>query len=233
MKNSNFILFLSVYVLVQVLQVSNAEPYDYMQFVLQYPPGLCYSLPKGQCISPLPTKFTIHGIWPSNNSGIFVTCPKALAKHPFVAAQITTPLKVNLSKSWPSVLKSKTNLQFWQHEYEKHGACAVESGTPPLTQKSYFERGDQLWNLYDIYGVLNKSGIKPNATSPYNMTQLLTPIKTKIGSNPVIKCKKSTNKYVLQEVIICMDHQAKKILTCPSSIKTNCQDPSGKIYYVA
>ncbi|PRQ48395.1 putative ribonuclease T(2) [Rosa chinensis] len=159
MKNSNFIILLSVYVLVvQVLNVSNAEPYEYMQFVLQYPPGVCYDTSKGYCISPLPTKFHVHGIWPSNFSDIHVTCGQALKNNPLDNAQMT-PLQMDLVNSWPSVLTTKSNMWFWEHEYKKHGACTVESGVPPFTQKSYFEKGHQLWNQYDIHSVLDQSGI--------------------------------------------------------------------------
>ncbi|PRQ48516.1 putative ribonuclease T(2) [Rosa chinensis] len=236
MKNSNFIILLSVYALVQVLNVSNAEPYEYMQFVLQYPPGVCYDQSKGHCISPLPTKFHVHGIWPSNFSNTLVRCGHALRNNPFHKVQMT-PLQTDLGNSWPSVLTQNNNMQFWEHEYREHGACAVESGVPPFTQRSYFEKGHQLWNQYDILAVLRQSGIKPGTATSYTMTQLVTAIQKKIGSNntPLIMCRRTALGYTLKEVIICLDHQATNVISCALNNirKTDCRDPSGKVYYVA
>ncbi|XP_004289553.1 PREDICTED: ribonuclease S-4-like [Fragaria vesca subsp. vesca] len=186
MKNSVFVFFLSVYVLVQLIKLSNAEPFEYMQFVLQYPLGVCYGTQKGDSKSPLPTKFTVHSIWPSNFSDTRVVCRQALISHPFNNAQMTSSLQTDLTNSWPSVITKKSDMQFWQHEYEEHGACSVDKGVPLFTQKSYSERGNQLWNQYDIHALLDQSNIKPDSSKPCKMTEIVAAIQKKIGKNTLL-----------------------------------------------
>ncbi|XP_040369239.1 extracellular ribonuclease LE-like [Rosa chinensis] len=167
----------------------------------------------------MPTKFHVHGIWPSNFSDIEVTCGQALTNNPFDKAQMT-PLQTDLVNSWPSVLITKSNMWFWEHEYENHGACTVESGVPQFTQKSYFEKGHQLWNQYDIHSVLDQSGIKPSTAKSYTMTQL-----SQQGSQGAESHRKNIKHSLIEIAEIMKTRSMAKDLS--GIVKENRQGPQG------
>ncbi|PRQ37055.1 putative ribonuclease T(2) [Rosa chinensis] len=132
---------------------SHAEPFEYLQFVLQYARGSCVNVKK--CIPParLPAKFTVHGIWPTNISKQeVIECTAAVKLHSFDGNLITPSLKTDLLQSWPSVRRDKDNMTFWEHEYNKHGSCTA----PAITQTAYFERAHKFWKEYDLYSVLEQ-----------------------------------------------------------------------------
>ncbi len=63
---------------------------------------------------------TIHGLWPSLKSGKQLsTCTSGVS----IVDDGSTLFK-NMKQYWPSFAKS--NKEFWEHEYNKHGYCMVE-----------------------------------------------------------------------------------------------------------
>ncbi|XP_062002138.1 ribonuclease S-7-like [Rosa rugosa] len=131
---------------------SRAEPYEYLQFVLQYARGYCVNVKKCIPRASLPAKFTVHGIWPTNISKTVIECTAAEKLHSFNRTLITPSLETDLLQSWPSVRTDKDNMTFWKHEYNTHGSCTA----PAITQTAYFERAHKFWKEYDLYSVLEQ-----------------------------------------------------------------------------
>ena len=89
------------------------QTYDYIELRTEYRDG----------------NWTIHGLWPDKYDGSWPQyCNSSIKFNP----NSLIPLKSRLSVYWPSY--SKSPLQFYKHEFEKHGTCI----TYPKVHKSNF-----------------------------------------------------------------------------------------------
>ncbi|KAH1047238.1 hypothetical protein J1N35_038022 [Gossypium stocksii] len=114
---------------------------SFYKLSLQWPPATC-NVGKLNCTPPIPSKFTIHGIWPqdSNDKPIppynkINPCtpkiPTPLTKLP----EILHPIQENLTSLWPNLIDGNNltaNYKFWEYEWEKHGTCS-DFPDDPLT----------------------------------------------------------------------------------------------------
>ena len=100
---------------------STKQNYDSYVMAVQWANGYCSAVNCGNKNANVERNtMTIHGLWPGLKTG------KQLA-------QCTSGVKiiddgsstfVNMRKYWPSF--GKSNKDFWEHEYNKHGYCMVE-----------------------------------------------------------------------------------------------------------
>ncbi|KAL4607700.1 hypothetical protein ACB092_09G193900 [Castanea dentata] len=125
-----------------------AEPYDYFQLVLQWPPTVCH----GTCTRPVQQNFTIHGLWPSNSTK--PELPINCSPSPFNPALIKD-LKPRLDKCWPNL--TGENEDFWKNQWETHGTCSEDT----YSEHGYFSKALTLKKNVDILGYLDNGGIKP------------------------------------------------------------------------
>nr|XP_028965058.1 ribonuclease-like storage protein [Malus domestica] len=99
-----------------------ATPYDIFQFVQQSPIVFC--LRSGICGNQpvLRHTFTTHGLWLSNFTD--PSAPILCAGTLFDRNQMNADhnLQLLLSNSWPNFNIRRTNMDFWAHEYNKHGS---------------------------------------------------------------------------------------------------------------
>nr|GEU61794.1 ribonuclease 2-like [Tanacetum cinerariifolium] len=103
--------------------------------VLQWAPGVCSGNSGVACqINPVPTEFTIHGLWPEPNG--------APSTDSFNGQKLAT-LATELSRYWPNLKSSQQqiafNIDFWKGEWNKHGQY---SG---LGVREYFEKSLELY----------------------------------------------------------------------------------------
>jgi hypothetical protein len=93
-------------------------------------PNLVFDLQRCSVNSP----WTIHGLWPQ-----WGTC----CSGPTFSLNAIADLVPALDREWPSCPQFKTsNVDFWTHEWKKHGTC---SG---LSQHTYFQNSLQLLRAY-------------------------------------------------------------------------------------
>lgn len=97
------------------------------------------------------------------------------------------PILPDLQKHWSSV--SGNNTIFWQHEWLKHGSCAIES-TVFKSELSYFTFSLELNKKYNITAILNNYGILPNDTKPYKYSDFTDAIFNNLNVLPHIECFK-------------------------------------------
>ncbi|XP_021802946.1 extracellular ribonuclease LE-like [Prunus avium] len=204
---------------------THGQPYDYLQYVLQWPNTKCV---KARCIPGIQkTEFTTHGLWPTNLSKI-LTCNSA-SKFSSTMLQNDATLVSKLKTSWPNleqrVAQGKDNdMWFWAMEYEKHGTCAKFS-----SQNTYLSKACDLWEENKIKDIFAKHKIIPrNAT--YKDVLLTNAIQMETRSSPLLLCHRVNGGDLLWEVVLCYDDTAKKRMNCSdqSARQTNC---GTDIYY--
>ena len=102
-------------------ETKSKQYFDSYVFALQWPNGYCHV---NNCQSVLEKYekniLTIHGLWPSLKIGnLLRSCTSGVE-----IVEENTELFKNMNKYWPSF--QKPNVEFWKHEYNRHGYCMVE-----------------------------------------------------------------------------------------------------------
>ncbi|GJU26581.1 extracellular ribonuclease LE [Tanacetum coccineum] len=173
-------------------------PPQVTSFILavQWPPGVCSGNSGVTCqINPVPTEFTIHGLWPE---------PKgALSTEIFDANELAT-LASKLNKYWPN-LESKQqqvvfNIDFWKAEWTKHGRY---SG---LGVREYFEMSLELHKDagQGLKAKLAAENIIPTIYNTYKLVNIQAAVnKINDGFSSTIICVQrqgSGNQQQIQEI---------------------------------
>ncbi|ONI06619.1 hypothetical protein PRUPE_5G070500 [Prunus persica] len=194
---------------------THGQPYDYLQYVLQWQKTKCLKV--GKRCTPY-EKFTTHGLWPTNLSKI-LTCKSA--------SKFSSTM---MKKSWPNleqrVAQGKDNdMWFWAMEYEKHGICAKFS-----SQNTYLSKACDLWEENKIKEIFEHHKIFPTNATSYKDVLLMNAIEMETRSSPLLLCHRVNGDYLLWEVVLCYDDTAKKRMNCSdqSARQTNC---GTDIYY--
>nr|KYP40893.1 Extracellular ribonuclease LE [Cajanus cajan] len=94
--------------------------YDYLKLAQQWPKSYCnFQIQFGSktCKKPIPLRFTIHGLWPSNTSISSQPnpCP---SNNQFVNQQVIKRFGSRLQLDWPNL--SGDDNKFWNLEWKKH-----------------------------------------------------------------------------------------------------------------
>ncbi|KAI9084428.1 hypothetical protein K1719_033618 [Acacia pycnantha] len=86
-------------------------------------------------------------------------------------------LRSSLQKEWPTLAcPSGNGIQFWSHEWEKHGTCSESV----LQQHDYFEAALTLKQKSNLLQALNSAGIEANRGS-YSLNNIKGAIKEATG----------------------------------------------------
>ncbi|GAB4849885.1 hypothetical protein Ancab_004684, partial [Ancistrocladus abbreviatus] len=201
---------------------------DHYILALTWPWGFCNT---SSCsANPVPDRFTIHGLWPVGppSPGQKATTAKNSLHHCKTGQpldkRITGSLSGLLEYYWPNVttMRPADAEKFWEHEYMKHGSCCV----PPLTQKEYFERPIELLQRYDILEQLLVNG-NVKAGTPTKVSTIMKSFSGRQPSDikePIVKCRqssKTTTKWYLTELYLCLDSSAQQFVNCSNIYKAN------------
>ncbi|XP_076002136.1 ribonuclease T2-like isoform X1 [Genypterus blacodes] len=152
-----------------------------LRFTVQWPAAFCLSLDNSsQCrIPPDVHGWTIHGLWP-------LRAQKCCKCWPMFPSDVQD-LEAKLNEQWPSLLKAKSNFQFWKDEWNKHGVCAgcVEGFNSPL---QYFQICLKLRGRFDFHKALEDAGITPSCQQPYKLAQLRSILNPLLGDKHELQC---------------------------------------------
>uniref|UniRef100_A0A1A8QFF8 Uncharacterized protein n=1 Tax=Nothobranchius pienaari TaxID=704102 RepID=A0A1A8QFF8_9TELE len=152
-------------------------------FTQQWPGGFCQSLyNETHCrIAQSINNWTIHGLWPLRDQYCCSCWPMFHSD--------VEELETDLTEYWPSLLKTRTQFQFWRGEWYKHGACAacVEGFNSP---QKYFQICLKLRQQFDISRILEAAGITPSCKQPYKVQEVRSVLEPHLGVKHEIQCVK-------------------------------------------
>jgi len=152
-----------------------------------------------------PSIWSIHGIWPTE-TGSFG--PNFCTKVKFVEQEIKS-IEEQLNEYWYEINAEKDGINFWTHEWTKHGSCAMSS--PKMdTQLKYFQMGLSLRQQYDLYTLLKDSGIYPKASPQgYSSSDIVRALQNTLKATPHIQCYSTKvngkEEHHLLAVEVCLD----------------------------
>jgi ribonuclease T2 len=187
------------------LDMSTRVDFDYLLLSLNWPGSACMTLSPCKAVTPKYTNFTIHGLWPNNHNG----------RGPENCGEVFDYNKVqslieDLRLYWADFKPDEPN--FWKHEFDKHGSCAVSAGVFK-DQYDYFLQTINLVRRMPIHTALQSAGFIPSNTKTYHREELLSVVESAVGAKPFITCDK--RKYV-KEMRFCFDKQLKP-MKCQST----------------
>jgi ribonuclease T2 len=203
---------------------------DFYYFVQRWPATYCHwtGTRSDYCCSPQKgngvSKFSIHGLWPTYYQGYWPqNCCSVNKNSRYCLDRQFNPQKIlhledNLNWYWASIrytgssrCSTKINVEFWRHEWEKHGTCSR------LYLEQYFQNTISLRDSIDLHGALKTAGIHPNG-SDYSLTDITNAIRHRTGKHPRITCNENlVGKSQLFEVYLCVELDAYTLMDCPSS----------------
>ncbi|GAU35494.1 hypothetical protein TSUD_384490 [Trifolium subterraneum] len=191
-------------------ETSVAAPYHHLTRTDQWPSATCFKGYK-PCKHPIPSYFTLHGIWPSNKASHPEWCTPPL----FDPTEITS-LVSKLSIAWPSLFVDDEKM--WEHQWNRHGSCSA------FKEYDYFKLGIDIWEEYNLTSILENNGIRPGGF--YRMEKIRDAIAySRIGFKPSLVC----DGKLLKEIKLCLDPLGQSYIACPR-LSRSCK---GKVYFRA
>ncbi|XP_054790712.1 ribonuclease MC-like [Prosopis cineraria] len=149
--------------------------FDYFSLILRWPNGFC-KMENANCQPAVPKQhFTIHGLWPSRNSGGDKTCCPPLNP---VTDDILKALEGDLLEYWPALEDASSfdkGKELWGRQWLKHGTCCQEK----YNAKDYFKIATQSAQKYSklILETMKKKDILPDGTTTYEADKVLKAIE--------------------------------------------------------
>ncbi|KAL0002729.1 hypothetical protein SO802_016510 [Lithocarpus litseifolius] len=194
-----------------LLCVSQSQDFNFFYFVQQWPGSYCDT--KQSCCYPNTGKpsadFGIHALWPNYKDGSYPS--NCDPNNSFNQAMISDLIS-NMQKNWPSLAcPSSNSIQFWTHEWEKHGTCSESV----LNQHGYFDTALNLKGKTNLLKALKIAGINPDGNS-YSLQNIKNAIKGAIGYTPWIECNvDASGNSQLYQIYLCVDTSGSSLIECP------------------
>ncbi|KAI4305261.1 hypothetical protein L6164_028635 [Bauhinia variegata] len=201
---------------------SKRPEFHHFLLALTWPNAFC-KLPGGTC-KPSPPKqdFTIHGLWPQDQSGFGVFDCQETAP---LTYDILEQRRQKLLDFWPrlySASKFEWSKDLWRDQWCKHGTCSSEMFSPD----KYIDKAITLGSTYGprIKNKLEAADIKPNGKA-YSWKKMVEAIKEATDNRNVrLICEKDTSgKLLLSEIQICFESDAETLKDCARPTPVDCQ----------
>jgi ribonuclease T2 len=187
------------------MQESNQhnDSFDYLIFRQIWPESSCMYPGEHSCsIAKNISTWVVHGLWPSIKSEIG---PAFCQKIPFNFDSIKWLLP-NLLEFWPNLYTDTPLSSFWEHEWTKHGTCAVNQVPNINNESDYFNVTLALRDHFDFGPILKASNIVPDDLRLYDLAEIKTAIKSVLNVEPMIVCYilKDSDVQYLSQMQICL-----------------------------
>lgn len=185
------------------------KSWDYMVFTQTWPKASCikfnHSRGRSCTLNPKINQWTIHGIWPNNaaKDGPFYCQPSWKFDEKAIL-----DIEASLDLHWPNIIDKTPHLNFWKHEWEKHGTCAASLDTLNSEHK-YFQHGIQFNTKWNLLNILGAADIKPSMNQTYKADDIKTTIEKTTNSRVNVGCIyiSDFDYQLLVQVEICLDKQ--------------------------
>ncbi|GAB1863237.1 Ribonuclease Oy [Camponotus japonicus] len=204
---------------------SKSSNFDVVIFTQQWPLTTCFiweeSSKHHTCLLPKRDEWTIHGIWPTkyNTKG-----PECCNTSLLFNASVLAPLESQLKEKWMDIHNGSNPYLFWEHEWEKHGTCAIKIEALGNEYK-YFKKGLTFLDTYNMIDILPKANIFPG--QKYMVEDMLIGIQQVLNKRCQIICvqNEETGELYVSEIRICFD-KTLQLIDCDGiyEFPTNCKE---------
>lgn len=170
---------------------------------------------------PMPSylnSFTVHGLWPQRQDNTWPSfCNNS---YPYRYSEIAGILH-QLDVAWFDSLHGHVNgSDFWSHEWEKHGTCAMVGDRSMIgSELGYFQAAISLHDQITEVAWLAQAGITPADPSQtmYDTDKFLSAMSDQLGQQAMIKCSHKDGNTVINNFGVCID-KSLSVMACPDSL---------------
>lgn len=229
------VLLLCVLTSLNIYETKAYTDFDYLVLRQYWPFTSCKFPGNNTCSVPENiNNWVIHGLWPnyyvprSSNYG-----PSFCNVSDEFNLGLVKPLMTELTTHWPNLYDDTPLDSLWQHEWDKHGTCAL--GVDGINnQMDYFNSTLMLRTKYDFGHILSSNYIEPKTKeSSYLLGEFLGAFINDLNVKPATACflDETTNKQYIGEMHICFNKKF-VLIDCdfkPTRIKRNVVDGKGEI----
>eukprot|EP01023_Acetabularia_acetabulum_P046595 TRINITY_DN4823_c0_g1_i4.p4 TRINITY_DN4823_c0_g1~~TRINITY_DN4823_c0_g1_i4.p4 ORF type:complete len:229 (-),score=16.60 TRINITY_DN4823_c0_g1_i4:1505-2191(-) len=195
--------------------IQEEDSFDFYYFVRLWLGGECQN---DKCVFVRVNDFTIHGLWPNYSNGKWPQWCNVRTNQ-FQEDKITDILG-ELETWWPSSQnKANADEEFWAHEWNKHGTCALPEFD--YSEYNFFQTILNMHHQYNITDALDYNNIMPNEYVKYSIFDLEESVSSYFGARARVSCWGDG----LSEVWMCYDLDL-NLIDCPVQ-QSNC----GDVYY--
>jgi len=160
---------------------------------------------KGQshkCRIPKQQSWPLHGVWPSRSGSKMGPqfCNNSLEFDP----SLLSPIMPQMDEFWPDVELPNHHNSLWEHEWTKHGTCAMQ--LPDMdSQLRYFSKGCSLSRATPIFSWLGYDDILPGRS--YTLARIWRALLNGTrGFRPRVDCMYINKKPYLAQIKVCYDN---------------------------
>ncbi|XP_054156059.1 ribonuclease Oy-like [Oppia nitens] len=189
--------------------------FDYILLANQWPEAFCET---NKCTAHRDV-WSIHGGWPqwSNTS---TKWPQNCCFEREFDSGLLDPIKPKLLANWRTLKSSGTDDQFWSHEWQTHGTCAMRA---PLLrgELNYFQGTLKMFDQLALDKWLSVAGIVPSMDKAYEVSALHSAIESALGRRVAIECltKKHNNSPILSQLNVCIGKDDLRPIDCPDNVQ--------------
>jgi len=219
------IVCLCITALMLSVQLSDAWYFDNYVYATQWPASFCFDdsaskkFGSDHCDrNKNITTWTIHGLWPSVNETYPNYCNGTSCT---LSDDDIGPLEDQMRAVWPSFGGVGDGLEFWKHEWCKHGTCAANI-TFLNSPVKFFKYVIGLHADLSLLKNLSKNlGILPRTNLCYSYEQVVGGINKYFKESVIVSCTydKESKRQHLGQIEICFDKQFQK--TCNPTVMAN------------
>ena len=164
-------------------------------------------------LSLLSEDFTIHGLWPNRADGSW---PQYCNESARFAPKAVDSIRAQLKAAWPS-FGDGGDVNFWRHEWLRHGTCA--GGSMSVNETAYFATALALNDRLPLLPALEDAGIRPSNTVARPHSVVVAALKKGLGVTPAVHCGSGKGRSKVTEVWVCIDKDGETAIDCPPAIK--------------
>ncbi|XP_044163167.1 ribonuclease Oy-like isoform X2 [Acropora millepora] len=164
------------------------------------------------CVPEGITSWTIHGLWPT--VGVEHKPVWCNSSWPFDES-IIEDLRPKLEKQWPSFEKSHNDIEFWGHEWDKHGTCSTNLAYLN-TEQEYFNLALKLNHKLNVSNALELHGITPSNKWTYKVNHIVNALHEYFQVLPTVSCCDKDSGKMLSSVELCLNKTLPlALMDCP------------------
>eukprot|EP01016_Furgasonia_blochmanni_P020903 TRINITY_DN23285_c0_g1_i3.p1 TRINITY_DN23285_c0_g1~~TRINITY_DN23285_c0_g1_i3.p1 ORF type:complete len:348 (-),score=30.23 TRINITY_DN23285_c0_g1_i3:139-1182(-) len=238
-----------------VLLLTHVACYNYYVLSSNWQGSVCKHM---KCLEKeitkiVPSKFNLHGLWPSNLKG---EDPLSCRHSPIHFDKLGKDINQKMERHWSGLFHSR--FMFISHEWSKHGTCwndtlgesvwrkvaskssvmrrfitAVFGYDPEVRkQRGYIQKAIDINLRYNMFDILGRGSITPRDKEPYQVGQIRRAIAQALNITSFdLSCLSKQHEQYLERVFVCLDLHYKPI-DCPKKHRRgDACDPTQSIYY--
>jgi len=177
--------------------------FDVLIFTQHWPYTTCLDWEEkrhGSCSKIGRPAWSVHGLWPTQFHRIAPSFCNV--SWPF-DVNVLADIRGDMDTYWPDIELRDVPNSLWDHEWSKHGTCAVGQVDGVSSEEQYFHTGCRLARENPVSEWLTEAGISPSDTQRQPLEGVWQAVLAGAGTRPHIDCEKIDGQVYIKEVKVC------------------------------